>query len=738
MKNLFRAILPILLINLTVRPLCAEDLTRWINPLIGTDNERTILRGDTLPLAALPFGMAAWTPQTTLTRWIYLYKSKVFQGIRLTHQPSPWIGDYGDLLITPLIGDVRNRIEYEFDHNNETASPHYYSVQLSSPGIKAEVAPSMRGGVLRFTFPSDTEAAVLVAVPGVKSMIGMESSGRILYGVSDSNTRGVPKNKKFGCHFVLESDTEIIAHQIWEENRPPYHVVNKMGRQAFMLVRFGDLKGKPVTLRVGTSFISSGQAMINRHREVGTKTLEEVSKEAQSAWQTQLQRIQIEGADFSQKTIFYTALYRTLLFPRTFHEIEESKRVVHYSPYDGKVHTGPLYTDNGFWDTHRTVFPFFTLFQPERLSDMLQGFVNAFNEGGWLPQWQSPGYQSCMIGTHSDSIFADAVVKGINEFDVKTAYKASVKNGNVLSKRGQYGRMGLDYYKKLGFVPADKLDQATSRTLEYAYDDFCLSQFAQALGEKRDQKLFLERSRNYKNVFNPETEFVQGRLADGWWKQPFDPYEWSRDFTEGNSWQHTWFAPHDVDGLIELMGGRPKFIEKLDQLFSLPPGHKAGNPQEILHDMNEMVRANMGQYHHGNQPSHHIPYLYSRAGVPWKTQSRVREIMSRLYQSDPGGLIGDDDNGEMSAWYLFSAMGFYPLCPGIPEYELGSPLFKKVTLQLNNGKALVVEAVNNSPENIYVQVVAWNGVPFEGTKIDHATIMEGGTLRFVMGEKAKY
>ncbi len=734
---MFRVLLAAVLFAVTPSARAAEDLVRWVNPLIGTDNERDILRGDTLPLAALPFGMASWTPQNTLTHWIYLYKSKFFHGIRLTHQPSPWIGDYGNFLITPLTGNYNGRVQYPLDHRQEIAAPHYYSLRLSSPGIHVEVAPSMRGGVLRFTFPASAGASVLVDIPGIKSTAKVIAAHGRLEGVSNSNTRGVPKNKKFGCYFVMEADAPITAHEIWEENQPPYHVVNKSGRHAMALLRFGELKNKQVTLRVGTSFISIEQAELNLKREIGASGLEDVSAAAKAAWQKQLERVTIEGADKSQRTIFYTALYHALLFPRTFHEPDEDGRLFHYSPYDGKVHAGPLYTDNGFWDTFRTVYPFFSIFMPERLSEMLQGFVNAYHEGGWLPQWQSPGYQSSMIGTHSDAIFADAVVKGVRGFDVDTAYKASLKNGDVQSERGQYGRIGLDDYTRLGYVPADKVDQSVSRTLDYAYDDFCLSQFAGAMGKEKDQKRFLERSKNFKNIFNPKTGFMQGRLSNGGWLEPFSPFEWGSEFTEGNSWQHSFFAPHAVEELISLMGGKKDFEKRLDTLFALPPGHLIGNPKKIYHDMHEMVRAKMGQYHHGNQPSHHIAYLYNYTDAPWKTQARVREIMARLYQNTPGGLIGDDDNGEMSAWYIFSAMGFYPLCPGKPEYEIGSPLFRKLTLQLADGKNLTVEAVNNSPANVYVQSIEWNGSLLQRTKIYHAELIKGGTLRFVMGNSPK-
>lgn len=713
------------------------DVTQWVDPLIGTDNAMAISNGDTLPTVARPFGMASWTPQTTLTRWIYLYKSQSFHGLKLTHQPSPWIGDYGDFLVAPLSAPYNGRVFYPLDHKKESSRPYAYTLRISSPGITAEVTPTMRGGVMRFTFAKPSGNSILIDVPGLESTLDVSVKDGRVRGKSSSNTRGIPKGKPFGCYFVIDADHPILGAETWEERQPPYHVVNKTGRHAMAAVRFGDLKENRVTLRVGTSFIGFDQAERNLQTEIGGRGFDEIAIEAKAVWEKELERVRVEGASPSQLTVLYTALYRTLLYPRTFHEIDASGAMAHYSPYDGKVHKGPLYTDNGFWDTFRTLYPLFTLLRPAHLSEMLQGYVNAYREGDWMPQWQSPGYQSCMIGTHSDAVFADAVAKGIRDFDVATAYKASVKNGDAASRRGQYGRIGLEAYGKLGYVPADKVDQATSRTLEYAYDDFCLSQFASAVGNEKDRARFLERSARYKNVFNPATGFMQGRLESGAWKEPFDPLEWGREFTEGNAWHHTWFVPQDPEGLIALLGGKEAFIAKLDRLFELPPGHRAGAPKEILHDMREMVRADMGQYHHGNQPSHHIPYLYAIAGAPWKTEARVRAIMDNLYGTGPRGLIGDEDNGELSAWYLFSAMGFYPSCPGRPEYTLGSPLFKKMTLDLPQGKTLIIEAINNSPKNVYVQAVSLNGREVKGPYLNHADIAAGGTLRFVMGRSAK-
>ncbi len=713
--------------------LFAASLVDAVNPLIGTDSTFELSNGNTLPLVALPWAMASWTPQTTDARWIYRYKHNTVQGIRLTHQPSPWIGDYGQFCLMPMVGTLEmntKRRAQKFEHANERIRPYGYHLELPTQKITVELAPTMRGGKFRFSFPTSEQSYVVLDVPGPNSYVCVIPEQNKIVGFSSAKEAGAPKN--FANYFVIAFDRPFLSFGTTAARQQRSFERERRGENLGAFVQFRTEKSQAVDVSVATSFISLSQAEENLAREIGKKTFDTIQSEAKQVWETQLRKIEIEGATNDQLTVFYTAFYRALLFPHTFHELNSDGHERHYSPYDGKVHSGVLYTDNGFWDTFRAVFPFFTVLFPTQDGEIIQGFVNTFKEGGWFPQWPSPGYRDCMIGSHSDSIVADAFVKGIRNFDVAAAYEGSVKNGREQSRKGQFGRKSLKYLRDLGYIPCDRRDQATSRTLEYAYDDFCLSTFAAARGKKEDEAEFAKGARAYKNVFNPATGFMQGRKEDGSWREPFDQFEWGEPYTEGNAWHYLWFVPHDVGGLIDLLGGKRAFAEKLDKLFALPATINVGSYHETTHDMREMRKAGMGQYHHGNEPVHHLAYLYNWADEPWKTQALVRKILTRLYSAKPDGLCGDEDTGQMSAWYLFSAMGFYPVCPGKPEYSLGSPLFRKVVLHLENNKIFTIESPRNSAHNLYVKTIQLNGQVIKDFRLRHSDIVAGGTLRFEM------
>jgi predicted alpha-1,2-mannosidase len=437
---------------------------------------------------------------------------------------------------------------------------------------------------------------------------------------------------------------------------------------------------------------------------------------------------------------FYSCLYRTLLFPRKFYEINENNEIVHYSPYNGEVLPGYMFTDNGFWDTFRCLFPFLTLMYPGLNSQIMEGLANTYKESRWLPEWASPGHRDCMIGSNSASLIADSYLKGIRGYDIETLYKAILKNTDSVGPVSSVGRLGADYYNKLGYVPYNAgINENAARTLEYAYADFCIARLAESLGRPGEEiNLFSQRAMNYKNVFDPGRKLMRGRNLDGSFQSPFSPYKWGDAFTEGNSWHYTWSVFQDVKGLIDLMGGRDYFISKLDSVFEVPPIFDYSYYGIVIHEIREMQIMNMGNYAHGNQPVQHMIYLYNYAGQPWKTQMHVREVMDKLYNYLPDGYCGDEDNGQTSAWYVFSALGFYPVTPGTDEYVFGSPLFKKADLKFENGKNLMIVAPENNKENIYVNDIILNGKGITRNYIHHSELQGGGKLLFEMqSEPAK-
>ncbi len=498
------------------------------------------------------------------------------------------------------------------------------------------------------------------------------------------------------------------------------------------MAEFAPSPSNQVVLKLGTSFISAAQALRNLEQEVGDKGFDGLCTEGEAVWNETLGRIQVEGGTDDQRRIFYSCLYRAHLFPRMFHEPDADGKPIHYSPYTGQIHPGVLYTDNGFWDTYRTVYPLLSLIQPVRLGEIIQGFVNAYKEGGWLPNWPSPGYRACMIGTHIDAVIADAVVKGIGGFDREAAYAGMVKHANtpVDGEKG-YGRIALREYLDLGYVPADKYDHATARTLDYAYDDFCLAQVAGVLGKHEDQAKYRKRALSYRNVYDSATTFMRGKLADGTWQKPFDPYAWGDPFIEGSAWQFNFTVPHDPAGLTALMGGPSKVLAKLDRLLYQPPTFHPGTYGGVIHEMAEMAAVDFGQYDQGNQPVHSFLYFYATAGSPWKTQYWIRRVLDILYT--PDSLPGDEDNGEMGSWYVLNALGLGPLCPGVPEYVLTSPLFPTAHIQVANGKTLIIEAAGASKKNAYIQNVSLNGQPHRPLCVGHRALAGGGNLHLVLG-----
>ncbi len=717
------------------------DPVQWANPLIGSDSEYKLSTGNTYPAIALPWGMNFWTPYTGKMGdgWQYSYDAYKIRGFKQTHQPSPWINDYGAFALMPVTGtltvDQDARASW-FSHKREISKPYYYKVYLADHDTWVEIAPTERAASFRITYPAGRASYLVLDAFFKGSAVTILPRERAIVGYCRNNRGGVPEN--FHNYFTASFDTEFDEASTWDSAGVHAGSLAREGVHVGAAVKFKGLARKVVTITVASSFISAEQAQVNLAREIGAASFDEVKEQARRIWNTEFTRTRVEGGTEAQLTNFYTALYRLLLFPRRFFEYNAKNEIVHYSPYNGKVLPGYMFTDNGFWDTFRAVFPYFTLMYPDMSAQMMEGLANTYRESGWLPEWASPGHRDCMVGSNSASIIADAYLKGIRGFDIATLYEAIVKNSKNEGPMSSVGRLGVNYYNALGYIPYDVgVNENAARTLEYSFDDFTAMKLAMAL--KRPQAeidTFAVRAVNYQNVFDGSVNFMRGRNRDGSFQSPFRPDKWGDAFTEGCSWHWTWCVFHDPQGLIDLMGGAKPFTAKLDSVFTAAPTFDFSYYGVQIHEITEMAIAGMGQYAHGNQPIQHAIYLYDYAGAPWKAQQRVRETMDLMYTPTPDGLCGDEDNGQTSAWYVFSAMGFYPVCPGSNQYAVGSPLFPKVTLSLRNGKQFTVEAKHNTKDNVYIENAALNGKAYTKNFIGHDDIMKGGALRFDMSATA--
>jgi predicted alpha-1,2-mannosidase len=737
-----RILLPILsclfFLNGSAQPNAkTSSLIDFVNPLMGTASKHSLSTGNTYPAIALPWGMNFWVPQTGKMGdgWVYTYDAEKIRGFKQTHQPSPWINDYGQFSIMPVTGTLRFREEERaswFSHKAEIAKPYYYSVYLADHDVVTEITPTERAAFFRFTFPRTDSAYIIVDAFDKDSYVKIIPSENKIIGFTTKNSGGVPAN--FKNYFVLYFDKSFTVQQTWHDSVMVSNALEIVSDHAGAVVGFKTGKGEKVNVRVASSFISFEQAELNLKKEIGGETFEVVKQKAKAAWEKEFSRIKVEGGTEDQLKTFYSCLYRTMLFPRKFYEYDANGKVYHYSPYNGNVLPGYMFTDNGFWDTFRAVFPFFNLMFPSMNAQIQEGLVNAYKESGWLPEWASPGHRDCMIGSNSASIVADAYLKGARGYDIKTLYEALVKNSESEGPLSSVGRKGVGYYNQLGFVPYNVgINENAARTLEYAYADYCLYQLAKELKRPEEEiARFAKRSQNYRLLFDPSHKLMRGKNKDGSFQAPFNPFKWGDAFTEGNSWHYTWSVFHDVQGLIGLMGGKNEFLKMLDSVFVVPPVFDASYYGFVIHEIREMQIMNMGNYAHGNQPIQHMIYLYNYAGEPWKTQYWTREVMNRLYSPTPDGYCGDEDNGQTSAWYVFSAMGFYPVCPGSDQYVLGSPLFSKIILRLENGKTVTINAVNNNAENKYIKKAFVNGQQYGKNWISHQALTQGGVIQFSM------
>jgi len=734
MRTILTYLLCAFALNISVNPFQPVD---YVNPLMGTDSEFKLSNGNTYPAIARPWGMNFWTPQTGRMGdgWGYTYDAYKIQGIKQTHQPSPWINDYGQFSLFPLTGDLKIKGEERaswFSHKAETAKPHYYKVYLADYDVTAEVTPTERAAIFRFTFPENENSWVLVDAFDRGSYVKIIPSANKIIGYTTRNSGGVPDN--FRNYFVIQFDRPFTAASVWSKDHVVEGVNELQDDHVGAAIRFQTQSGEQIHARVASSFISYAQAEQNL-KELADDPFDTVKEKGRAVWNRELSRIAVEGGSDDQVKTFYSCLYRVLLFPRQFHEIDPSGKVIHYSPYNGKVLPGYLYTDNGFWDTFRAVFPFFNLMYPSLNERIQEGLVNTYKESGWLPEWASPGHRDCMIGSNSATLIADAWLKGRRGYDIETLWEALLKNSENEGPLRSVGRFGVDYYNKLGYIPYDvKVNENVARTLEYAFADFCIYQLGKALGKpEKEIAIFAKRAMNYKNVFDKGSLLMRGKNQDGTFQSPFSPFKWGDAFTEGNSWHYTWSVFHDVKGLIGLMGGKKQFTAMLDSVFKVPPVFDESYYGQVIHEIREMQIMNMGNYAHGNQPIQHMIYLYNYAGEPWKAQYWAREVMDRMYTPAADGYCGDEDNGQTSAWYVFSAMGFYPVTPGVDEYVLGAPLFKKITVTLENGKKIEINAPENSGENRYIQTLIVNGKDYSRNYLKYGELMKGATLEFRMG-----
>ena len=718
----------------------AKDWTQYVNPLMGTQSSFELSTGNTYPAIARPWGMNFWTPQTGKMGdgWQYTYTANKIRGFKQTHQPSPWINDYGQFSIMPVTGklefDEEKRASW-FSHKGEIATPSYYTVYLAEHDVVTEMTPTERAVLFRFTFPENEHSYIVVDAFDKGSYVKVIPEENKIIGYTTRNSGGVPEN--FKNYFVIEFDKPFTYKGTFANKKLEEGNLEQKADHTGAIIGFSTRKGEIVHARIASSFISFEQAAQNL-KELGNDSFEQLAQKGNDAWNNVLGKIEVEGGNLDQYRTFYSCLYRSLLFPRKFYEFTADGQPVHYSPYNGQVLPGYMYTDTGFWDTFRCLFPFLNLMYPSVNKEIQEGLVNTYKESGFFPEWASPGHRGCMIGNNSASVLVDAYMKGVKVDDVKTLYEGLIHGTeNVHPEVSSTGRLGYQYYNKLGYVPYDvKINENTARTLEYAYDDWCIYQLAKALNRpKKEIELFAKRAMNYRNVFDKESKLMRGRNENGQFQSPFSPLKWGDAFTEGNSWHYSWSVFHDPQGLIDLMGGKKMFITMLDSVFAVPPVFDDSYYGQVIHEIREMTVMNMGNYAHGNQPIQHMIYLYNYAGQPWKAQYWLRQVMDRMYTPGPDGYCGDEDNGQTSAWYVFSALGFYPVCPGTDEYVIGAPLFKKATLHFENGNNLVIDAQNNSKENLYIESLRVNGQESTRNYLKHADLLQGGTIEFKMGSQ---
>lgn len=712
----------------------------YVSTLVGSESKHSLSTGNTYPAVAMPWGMNFWTPQTGKMGdgWTYTYSADKLRGFKQTHQPSPWINDYGQFAVMPEVGapvfDEEKRASW-FSHKAEVATPYYYRAYLADYDVVTEIAPTERAAIMRVTYPEAEQASFVVDAYDDGSYVKVLPEQNMVVGYTTKNNGGVPEN--FKNYFVMKFDRPFAYTSVVVNGEIKSGELVSQCNHAGAIVGFKTKRGEQLNVRIASSFISEEQAVENL-KELGNDDFDAVKARGRKTWNDVLGKIEVKSQDIDHLRTFYSCLYRSVLFPRSFYEKNEQGEIVHYSPYNGEVLPGYMFTDTGFWDTFRCLFPLLNVMYPSMNEKMQAGLVNAYKESGFLPEWASPGHRDCMVGNNSASIVADAYLCGLKNYDAEKLWEAVVHGTKAVHPTvSSTGRLGYEYYNKLGYVPYDvKINENVARTLEYAYDDWCIYQFGKQLGKsKKELEPFRKRAFNYRNVFDKETNLMRGRLKNGEFQKPFSPLKWGDAFTEGNAWHYTWSVFHDPQGLIDLMGGKQVFNQMLDSVFNVPPLFDDSYYGAVIHEIREMQIMNMGNYAHGNQPVQHMIYLYGYSGEPWKTQYWIRQTMDRMYNANPDGYCGDEDNGQTSAWYVFSAMGFYPVCPGSGEYVLGAPRFDEMTLHLENGKNVSIKARNNEDENCYVKTLQLNGAPYTKNYVTRTDLMNGAQFVYDMASE---
>lgn len=700
-------------------------LTAFVNPFIGTDGP-----GNTYPGATVPFGMVQLSPDIGISGWDriagYFYQDSIITGFSHMHLSGTGAGDLYDILVMPTNSRFSERIEANhfkpfssFSHEKETASPGYYSVDLLDYGIKAELTTTERVGIHKYTFPKDDNSQIHI---DLGYSLNWDSPTETHIKVVNNNTiEGYRKStgwaKDQRVYFVIKLSKPFNAYQIFKNDSIVTSPVT--GKNTKIILDYVTEDGEEIIIKTGLSTANIEGAYKSLEVEAPHFDFDKLKNEAENKWETQLSKINITIADDTKKQIFYTMLYQSMLAPTLFSDLNGNYKGANDSIM--KAANFDRYDTFSLWDTYRAAHPLYTILHPNRVSDMVNSMLAHYEETGLLPVWSMQGNETnMMIGYHAVPVIVDAYFKGIKDFDSELAYKACIASATDHSRQ-------IDEYMALGYVPAGDGDDdwSVSKTLEYAYDDWCIAQFAQALGKTDEYNSFSKRSEYWRNLYDSQSNFMRPKLKDGNFVKDFIPKDYSTYFCESNAWQYFWSVQHDIEGLTSIVGGKEIFEKKLDSMFTLNP-----LPDDKLPIFSTGM---IGQYAHGNEPSHHVAYLYNYIEKPWKTQKLVREILETQYQNEPSGHCGNEDCGQMSSWYVFSALGFYPVNPAQGVYAFGSPLIDTATITLENGKTFKVKALNNSLENIYVQSISLNGELIERNYITHKEIMEGGELVFDMG-----
>jgi len=692
------------------------DPVSLVSLLQGTNSTPNFSRGNTLPIAARPFGMAHWTLQSNDdSPWMFHPAERRIQGVRCTHQLSPWLSDYGHATFLPFCGEIdptaaARASSYRLEE--AMLAPHSLRLNLARYGIDVELIPTERCALLAATFSKADAGGILFDIPeGEISNIQWDATSRTVFFTSTANAGGTPQD--FATFYVLHFSI-------------PWKSVNvkQVGTHTIGLVRF-DVDVKSIEVRIATSFISFLQAQRNLDNELKTYPSDALRQQGKDDWNKHLLRIEVQGGSLEQQKTFYSCLYRALLFPRIWHEPDATGALQHRSPYTGAVTQGAMYADHGYWDVYRAWYPLMSILFPERLGEILQAWVNSYKEGGWLPQFPCPGYRACMTGSLIDSVFGDAAAKGIKGFDLATAYEGLKKHATQPGNPDAgYGRRGVEEYLRYNYCPADRVPQSAAETVDAAYGDFCIAQVAKVLGHKADYSMFMKRSENWRHLFDSESRFLRGKNANGTWLEPFHPTTWGDPYVEGSAWQHRWDVPHDFPALMESLGGTTQTITALEQMMTMSPEFDVGTYKREIHEMSEMAAVPFGQYAQSNQPVHHVLYLFAAAGRPDRTRYWTQKVMRELYSTE--NFPGDEDTGSMAAWFIFSSLGFYPTCPGKPEYVLGVSFFPRAVVELPNGNKLIIERSDSAEES----TVIFNGKRLTEATLSHSTILAGGHLRF--------